>query len=336
MQGLRGERCQTGPRRAGRFGTTASEKGNDMIVIEKRPERNLHSGPETELRVERPDISFYDLPGDRVRVQVTVHNAGVHRSPPTPMRLESAPLGAFVHWQPLTRLLVPALEAGESRELTTEVTRSHPTPLGDFNRVPPKRLLTAVNSPDRSTPPSGTGFVGMLNLFRRETTARPSGRDPTEKASLAPDLWDLLGRGQPHWAGNLNVFVGARPVERHLAGALRVYPGRTNLAMFLAGGLGRRDAYAFELVGLSPDWKAGLYDVRNNRSLLVNPADVPIEETQWVESPGGLIIMLATHPPADCQTGNLEVHVTRRSPRKTVIVEFNLDPNAQGTGCYFV
>src|SRR5439155_23685734 len=37
------------------------------------------------------------------------------------IRLESAPLGAFVPWQPLTQLLVPALEPGESRDLSTEV-----------------------------------------------------------------------------------------------------------------------------------------------------------------------------------------------------------------------
>jgi len=69
---------------------------------------------------------------------------------------------------------------------------------------------------------------------------------------------------------------------------------------------------------------------------MVDPLDVPIEETQWVESNGGLVVMLATHPPADCTTGNVEVHVTRRSCRKAAIVEFNLDPTAQGTGCYFM
>jgi hypothetical protein len=250
------------------------------------------------------------------------------------MRLESAPLGAFVRWQPLTQLLVPALEPGESRDLSTEVARPHPAPLGDFNRVPPKMLFTAVNSPDQPSP-SSSGVVAMLNLFRRGQTGRFTGRDTARRASLAPDLWDLLGRGQPHWAGNINVFVGIHPVERHLARALRVYPGRTNLAMFLVGSPGRRDAFAFELVGLTPDWRAALYDMSNHRSLLVDPSDVPIKETQWVESDGGLVVMLAAHPPAGCSTGNVEVRVTRRTCRKKAIVEFNLDPAAQGTGCYF-
>ena len=121
-----------------------------MIVMEQRPEPKIRSGHEIDLRVERSDISFQDLTGDRVRIQVTVHNAGAHRSPPTSLRLESAPLGAFVPWQPLTRMLVPPLEAGESRELSTEVVRSRPASLGDFNRVPPKRLFAAATSPDRS------------------------------------------------------------------------------------------------------------------------------------------------------------------------------------------
>jgi len=304
-----------------------------MIVIEETPELNLHSlrsARESGLRVDRTDISFHDLARDTVRIQVTVHNAGAHPSPPTPMRIESAPLGAFVPWQPLARLLVPPLEAGESRVLSTQIARPHPAPLGDFDRVPPRRLLTAVNSPDAAAPQPGSGVVAMLNLLRRGRTDRPSGR------ALAPDLWELVGREQPHWAGNINIFIGSHPVERHLARALRIYPGRTNLAMFLVGGPGKPDAYAFELAGLSPDWKAALHDVSNNRSLVVNPLDVPIEDTQWVQSDGGLVVMLATHPPVDCQTGNLEVHVTQRSSGKTALVEFNLDPAAQGSGCYFV
>ena len=307
-----------------------------MVVMEKRPELKVHSGYEAELRVERTEISFHDLAADKVRVQVTVRNVGADCSPPTPMRLESAPLGAFVPWQPLTQLLVPALEPGESRELITDVSRSRVTPLGDFNRVPPKRLLTAVNSPDQPSPQPGTGLGAILNLLRRGQTAPPSDRGLAERPSLAPDLWDLLGRGQPHWAGNINVFVGTRPVERHLARALRIYPGRTNLVMFMVGSPAMPDAFAFELVGLAPDWIAALYDVTNQKNLLVDPSNVPIEETQWVESSRGLLVMLATHPPADCATGNVEVHVTRRSCRKAAIVEFDLDPAAQGTGCYFL
>src|SRR5438105_1767325 len=155
-----------------------------MTLIEERPEINLRSSHEAQLRVEPTDISFHDLPGDKVRIQVTVHNEGAGRSRPTSMRLESAPLGAFVPWQPLTVLSVPALEPGESRELSTEVARPRPAPLGDFNRIPPQRLLTAVNSPDQSPPPLRAGFTSVLDLLRRGQTARPAAKG----TSLAPDL----------------------------------------------------------------------------------------------------------------------------------------------------
>lgn len=307
-----------------------------MVVIEKRPELSVRSKSEAKLRIERTGISFHDLTEDRIRIEITVHNDGEHRSSPTLMRLESAPLGAFVPWRPLTEILVPALDPGESRKLSTEVARPRPAALGDFSRVPPQRLLTAVNSPDEP-PPSNTGAGAfLLHLLRRGQTGPASGREVTRKTSLAPDLWDWLGQGQVHWAGNINVFVGRQSVERHLARALRVYPGRTNLAMFIVGSPGRHDAFAFELVGLTSDWKAALFDVTNNRSLLVDASDTALQEERWVESNGALMVMLATQPPVDCSAGNLQVHVTRRGYEKEAIVEFDLDPDAQGTGCYFL
>jgi len=308
-----------------------------MTVIENMPQVDLRSA--ADLRVDPKDISFHDLPADKVLIQVTVHNAGLQTSQPTPMRLESAPLGAFVPWRPLARLLVPAIEPGESRVLSTEATRPRPAPLGDFDRVPPKQMLTAVNSAEQPEPqprPGDPFRVLHKLLWRQRTGATPVAKDSARKPSLAPDLWDLLGRGQPHWAGNINVFIGAQPVERHIAKALRIYPGRTNLAMFIVGDVRTPDAYSFELVGLPPDWNATLFDVTNRTQLLSRSEGVAIEETRWIESSGGLMVMLATQPPADCQAGNLQVQVTRRSSEKTAVVEFDLDPSAQGTGCYVV
>jgi hypothetical protein len=308
-----------------------------MIVIEERPELEIHSGNENELRVERTDISFQDLSGDRVRILVTVHNDGACRSEPTFVGLESAPFGAFVPWKPLAVLAVPALEPGESRELRTEVKRPRPVALGDFDRVPPMKMLTAVNSPDQPTPRPGAGFMALLELLRGRQRARIAPRGfKVPGTPLAPDLWDIVGREQPHWAGNINVFIGTQPVERHLAKALRVYPGRANLAMFIVGGPRNRDAFAFDLMRSLPDWDAALYDVTNNRTLLVDSSNAPIKEKHWVESTAGLMVMLVTRPPIGCRTGDIEVRVTRRSSGKTAVVEFNLDPNSQGTGCYAV
>ena len=308
-----------------------------MIAVEDRPELEVHSSIDPELRVERTDISFQDLDAERVRIRVKVHNDGASRSKPAFMTLESAPLGAFVPWQPLAALSVPALEAGEARELTVDVKRPRPTPLGGFDRVPPRRILAAVNAPDHpSRPNSGLKTLLGMMIRPRQTGSNTTVALAATVGNLAPDLMDLLGQGQPHWAGNINVFVNRQPVERHMAKALRVYAGRTNLAMFVVGGSARPDAYAFDIVGLNPDWRAVLFNLTNSETLVVGSADRPIRETEWIETPGNMVVVLATRPPDNCKAGNVEIHVTRRSCGETAIVEFDLDPSAQGTGCYTI
>jgi hypothetical protein len=306
-----------------------------MLVMERKPNLSVAPRHGADLRVKRTDIEFQDLVGDRLRIQVTVHNAGDLPSRPTEMRIESAPFGAFVTWRPLTQLIVPALSPGESRALSTEVPRPRPVSLGDFGRIPPRKLLTALSSGDQPLRPN-TGLLAFLERLRRPGPTSPQTVRPATGASLAPDLWDLVGQGQPHWAGNINIFIGSRPVERHLAKALRVHPGRTNLALFVVGNSRGCDAFAFELAGLDAAWKAALYDVTNGKSLVVGPSAAFIEEAQWVESNGGLLVMLAMQPPADCSAGKVEVHVTRRADQQSAIVEFDLDPATQGPGCYFL
>jgi hypothetical protein len=304
-----------------------------MIVMEQETEVVIHSNTQAELRVERTDISFEDLSRVCVRIRVRVYNDGAIRSKRTLMKLESAPLGAFVPWRPLAELPVPPIEPGESRELTIDVRRPEPVPLGSFDRIPPQKLLAAaLGSPDEPSRPNRR-FEAMAKLFQRQTPGRST---KSTIGLLAPDLMELLGRGKQYWAGNINVFIGARPVERHMAKALRVYPGCTNLAAFLVGAAGPSDAYAFDVVGLAPDWRAVLYNMTNGKTLVVNSDVKPIQENKWVEAAAGMSVILALHPPADCGEGNVEVHVTKRSSQKTAIVEFNLDPDAQGSGCYFV
>ena len=307
-----------------------------MIVLEKTVELFTSRAPEPELVVEPNDISFYDLDRNTVRIQVRVHNRGKHLSKPTFASLETAPLGAFVAWQPLALVPVPALEPGQSHDLSVETRRPHPATLGRFDRIPPRAWLTAVNaSPDEPAPQPGGGWTALLDLVRGRQPVRVEGRTPGDrKPSLAPDLWELAGREQPHWAGNIHVFVGAKAVERHRATALKIYPGRSNMASFLVGGPGRPDAYAFQLVGLSPNWDAWLVDVTHARSLTVGASDESILETEWVESSGGLMVMLLVKPPTDCKQGDVEIHVTRQSSRESAVVEFNLDPAAQGPGCF--
>ena len=299
-----------------------------IVVFEKKPKLEIHSACEADLVVKPSDISFDDLPGGSVLIRVKIRNDGMLRSDPTFMRLESAPLGAFVPWRPLAELAVPALSPGESIELSTEAARFRPATLGSFDRVPPKTLLTAVNaSPDEPAPQLG-GLAAMFNLLRGKTAV------PSKGLSLAPDMWEIVEREQPHWAGNIHVFIGIRDVERHFAKSLRIHPGRTNMAIFTVGEPRAHDAYAFDLVGLGPDWQARLFDVSHSKTLVPGSSNTPIEELQWVQSSGSLMITLDVRPPADCKQGRVEIHVTQQSSLKKAVVEFDLDPTARGPGCY--
>jgi len=321
------------------LGVVADSKGRDMTVLEGAPQRARAGLPPSrgpELVVSPSGITFHDRSADTVEVRVVVSNPRPYRSRPTFMRLESAPLGAFVPGRPLMTLPVPPLEPGESRTFAVLAARPHPTPLGRFDRVPPRRILTALGTPDEPPARAGSQLARALRrLFDPRTSPQGSKDLDNNMPLLAPDLFDLFDPGKIHWAGNLNVFIGDQAVERHLAGALRIHPGRMNLAEFVVGEPGHRDDYAFKIVGLPTEWEATLFDATNADTLVVNPSGSPLHEQHWVRADSGnMLMVMGVRPPFACDQGNVQVHVTRRSSRKTVVVEFDLDPNAQGPGCY--
>jgi hypothetical protein len=274
------------------------------------------------LLVERTGITFADVGPGRVGVEIAVRNDGELPSPPTAAVLTAAPLGAFVAWRPLALVPAPALAPGESAVLRAEARRPAVAPLGPPDRVPPRRLLTALGAEDerpaRSAPPAQP---------RRAQWALFNG--------LPPDVMGLIGQQGVHWAGNLNVFIGGRAVERHVARALRVYPGLVNLALFIVGA--GRDAYRFHAVGHGEDWKPTLHDATDGKTLALDVRrDRPVAEDRWVEADGPRVMVLALRPPKDAGAGAVAVHVTQRSTDQEAVVEFSLDPAAAGPGCYTV
>ena len=63
----------------------------------------------------------------------------------------------------------------------------------------------------------------------------------------------------------------------------------------------------------------------------------PIHELKlgsWLSVPRRYSIAVLIEPPDYVAAGELKVHVTRKSTGETAIVEFSLDPKAQGPGCY--
>jgi hypothetical protein len=146
----------------------------------------------------------------------------------------------------------------------------------------------------------------------------------------------LLLQETPHWAGNINVHAANKDVERHLARALRVYPGRLNLAWFFVGGPAQ-DAYAFRLGGIGKTWDATLFDMTSRESLVLNPQETAgITPDEWIPTDVTRIMLLAMRPPKNCAAGTVEVTVAQRSSGRTAVVEFSLDPAAAGRGCYVV
>lgn len=285
-----------------------------------------------ELKVHRTDIEFHNVSPGRVRLAVTVRNIGDARSEPTPMTVQAAPLGAFVPWKTVATLLLPSIPPHGQRKVTTELSAPLPTKaLGNFSRVPPSKLIAAFNGDDE-TPPRARKLDPLRQFFLRML-----GRDArTETSSDLPDdPFQLLSRSPIHWAGNINILIGRNAVERHLAQALRIYPGKTNLAMFFVGD--RSDEYRFALSGNGATWEAALFDCANNYSMTAAPTPAnAISQGQWIRMEKLRLILLSIRPPGDCETGAVEVHVCQRRTGKEAVVEFSLDANAAGAGCYTV
>jgi hypothetical protein len=253
---------------------------------------------------------------------------------PTLAQIDVAPLGAFVPWRPLSIIEVPAIEPEGSVTTRTEAIRVATRPLGPPDRVPPQRLLTALGSDDEdseSSRPRSSFVANWLSQLSR-VARRSRGQTP---GTLPADPLELIGRTNPHWAGNLNVFVGDRAVERHLAKALRIYPGRVNMAMFVVGS--GKDSYAFSLAGNAAGWDADLFDMMRGESHAIEVRDEErVRQNEWIPVQSQTLMMLKLVPPQGSVRGTIEVHVEQQSSGREALVEFSLDRDAAGPGCYVV
>jgi hypothetical protein len=263
------------------------------------------------LNVEREDIAFTSPRPGLLLVEVTIRNAGSDQTAPICGLLRSAPLGVFVPWQLLDVVSVPALEPGESTVVRREYRYDAPRSLGSADKLPPNRVLTAL----------GLGEPGRN---------RPRTPAPTNPG-LAPDLLGMLRQGGTHWAGNLNLFFPGVDVERHVAQALRVYPGRLNLAMFIVGD--HTSEYQFRLTGDAVAWNARLLDSFLGRPIADGANGPEVKEGLWHRPTSGMLL-LAVEPPGDAEAGAVSVHVRQRSTDREAVVEFTMDSRAAGPGCY--
>lgn len=273
------------------------------------------------LRADRTDISFQNISPEIVRVDLRVSNEGSLWSPPTEVAVQSAPLGAFLAWQPLLTLAVPALAPHSSALVSGTALVAQPAPIAKPEEVwfmSPALLQEFAESEARRA---------------REELEREANRLLRRQAPiLAGDLLATLGRGGYHWAGNIDILMRGKEAERHMAQALRVYAGRTNAAMFFVGD--RPDGYKFELSGDVEDWQCELAEATRARTM--KPAEAPIVAPgEFREFTRGTFYLLM-RPPRDVERGSVSIHVTRQSDGKEAVVEFSLDCRAAGAGCYAV
>jgi hypothetical protein len=273
------------------------------------------------LRADRADISFQNITPDLVRVDVHVSNDGSLWSPPTEVALQSAALGAFLTWHPLLTLTVPPLAPRTSAVVSGTAWVPQPAPVARPAEVwsMPAHLLQE--------------FAETAAREAREEAEREARRQQRRPAPVvAADPLALVGRNGFHWAGNIDILMRGKAAERHLARALRVYPGKTNAAMFFVGD--RQDGYRFELSGDVEDWQPELLDMTHSRSM--KPRKAPgIPTGEFREFTRGTFYLLL-RPPLDAERGAVSVHVTRQSDGKEAVVEFSLDCRAAGAGCYTV
>ncbi|HYH69077.1 MAG TPA: hypothetical protein VD866_30565 [Urbifossiella sp.] len=270
------------------------------------PARSALSPGFGRLALDRQDITFTTPRPGVLSVAVTVRNVGRAPTLPTPALLRSAPLGAFVPWTPLDTLVVPPLLPGRSTVLRGEYALPTPLALGGADRIPTNRALVALGlgEPDR----------------------------PRRPAAPAADVMGVFGLGSLHWAGNINLFFPKVDVERHTAMALRVYPGRTNLAMFVVG-TGPADRYKLELSGTGTAWNPRLFDTLPQFAPAEAARHDPLTDDRWHRLSSGMLV-LTVDVPAAAREGAVNVHVRQESSGREAVVEFTLDAAAAGPGCY--
>lgn len=137
----------------------------------------------------REGITWATIAPGLVEIRIDLRNDADRPTEPADLVIETAGLGAFVPFRPMTRIAVGALEPGGRRRVQTVVARA---------ALP-------------GQPPMPRNIADALR--------------PLLQAS--PEFVDLFHEAQ--WAGNLNVYFDRRPdraVEVHRALDLRVTAGR--------------------------------------------------------------------------------------------------------------
>lgn len=265
-----------------------------------------------QLAIDRQGIAFHDIFPGVVQVELTIRNLASTASRQATGLVQCAPLGVFLPWRNLRPITVPPIAPGGSAIV----------------RIPARRpVATQLLTRDQVTVPTLLQALGLAPPHDPQGRAVATG----DAGDLPTGIQDLFGSPSRHWAGNLNVFIGREPTERHMAQALRIYPGRQNLAAFIVGE--KHDQYQFEMEGQALAWDASLWIAGHVHGM--HPLEkMPLGATQAMAPLS--VVFLSVVPPTLAETGEVIVHVKQLSTGQTACVEFTLDPCAPGAGCFKV
>lgn len=202
-----------------------------MTTLVARPTRLLHP------TFTRESISWRTVSPGIVEIVVDLENPESEPTTPGDLVIETADLGAFVPFRPMTRIALGSLEPGERRRATARVAR--------MQLAAPPPVLQNMAS-----------FLAQLATMQH--------------LELEPEVLDLLARSQ--WAGNLNVYFDRRPdhaVEVHRAFDLQVkatQPVAVMVDLPMDGTL-----YGIEIRLSDPAWRAQVADPLGISLVVVHP-----------------------------------------------------------------
>ena len=220
-------------------------------------------------------------------------------------------------WQVMERIVQEQLGDGVSvREALRQTASTDRLKLNVLNRIRSKVFFDYLEF-SRST-------AGVSGAFGAEAHRRG---DPN------------LGRSV-HWIGNINVLIGEKDVERHMAQAFRIYPGAANRCVFFLGDKAD-DSYGFELKGPGAGWVTNLSRLEGpwGCGYFAGGNECPGKQIQpgdWLGVEPGGQIGVEISPPGDATEGGLSIEVCRKSDKRGAVVEFDFSESAAGTGCYTV
>lgn len=113
----------------------------------------------------REGVSWRSIAPDRVEIRIEIVNDADRPTEPDDLVIETASLGAFVPFRPVTRIAVGALEPGGRREIRTTVARNRLARQLDLRLIPGAFLQQPGPSPELIDLMRNTEWAGNLNVY---------------------------------------------------------------------------------------------------------------------------------------------------------------------------